>query len=81
MKLIDFKETNIIFGLKQPEYLPLPAHYLGDENGTVYFCWEPSFIDKIKILFGAMIWQQVLTFNDPLQPQKLGTTKPKIVVD
>lgn len=79
MKLVDFPERNVIFAEDQPQYLPLPAHRaLHDLHGRVTCCWVLSFRERLQVLFIGRIWHQVLTFNNPLQPQLLLTTKPDL---
>lgn len=63
-----FPESNVTFAKDQPEYLPLPAWR--DDEGQVVSCWELTFLERLKVLFGANIWLSQLTFNQPLQPQK-----------
>jgi len=65
---IRFKEQNTIYAENQPEYIPLPVHK--DKSGVVTSCWRVSFPERLKILFGAKIYWQQLTFNNPLQPIK-----------
>lgn len=76
MELIKFKEQTVVIAKDQPEYLPLPAHQFNDEHGRIAFCWKMSWRERVKVLFTGVLWQQVLTFNQPLQPQKLETIKP-----
>lgn len=79
MKLIEFPEHNTVFAKDQPEYTLLPAYRVpGDVGGcgTIAFCWKPSWKDRLAILFGKPLWHEVLTFNHPLQPQKLSIDKP-----
>jgi hypothetical protein len=70
MKPKEFKEQNTTYAKDQPEYIHLPACRLGDEFGTVVTCWEFSFLERLKIIFGAKLWWQQLTFRTPLQPVK-----------
>ena len=74
MKPIGFKDQNCVFAKDQPEYLQLPAHR--DTSGLVTSCWKLSATDRIRLLVFGKLWCSVLTFNAPLQPQKLQTTKP-----
>jgi len=74
MKPINFKGKNVTFAENQPEYLPLPAHKT--ENGLVTSCWKCSLLDRIRILLFGRIWVQNLTFNKPLQPQKICIGNP-----
>lgn len=80
MKLIEFKEQTVVFAKDQPEYLPLPAYQYLDQEGTILFCWKMSFIERVKVLFTGKLWHQVLTFNQPLQPQLLLTDKPNLEI-
>lgn len=77
MKLVDFPERNVVYAAKQtPLYLPLPAYRAFD--GRVTCCWGLSWRERLRVLFTGRIWHQVLTFNDPLQPQLLLTNKPDL---
>lgn len=79
MNLADFPERNVIFAEDQPQYLPLPAHRaLYDLEGRVTCCWVLSFRERLQVLLTGRIWHQVLTFNQPLQPQLLTTAKPDL---
>jgi hypothetical protein len=78
MELTEFKEQTVVIAKDQPEYLPLPAHQFNDEQGRIAFCWKVTWRERLKILFTGVLWQQVLTFNKPLQPQKLQTEKPEM---
>lgn len=66
MKLVKFKECNIVYGEGQKEYLPLPA--LRFDDGTVVMCWKLSWKELLKVVFRRKIWVSLLTFNKPLQP-------------
>ena len=76
MQLIEFDEQTVIIAKDQPEYLPLPAHQFNDAHGKIAFCWKMTWRERIKVLFTGRLWHQVLTFNNPLQPQLLETVKP-----
>jgi hypothetical protein len=76
MKPIEFQEKNVVIAKDQPEYIPLPAYYSPDMNGRVVFCWSVGFSERLRILFTGKIWSEVLTFDSPLQPQKLSVEKP-----
>ena len=66
MKPIKFEGQNCTYAEDQPEYLPLPAYKTKD--GKVVSCWEFSFREKLKLLFGHKLFLWVSTFNAPLQP-------------
>ena len=78
MKLIEFPEQTVVIAKDQPEYLPLPAHQFGDREGRIACCWKLTFMERLNVLIHGKIWHQVLTFNDPLQPQMLTTDKPEM---
>jgi hypothetical protein len=76
-ELVEFPEQNTVFAKDQPQYRPLPCHrYLGDSRGRIVFCWELGWYDRLRVLFSGLLWHEVLTFNQPLQPQLMLTTKP-----
>lgn len=77
MTPVEFHEQNTVFAKNQPEYLPLPAH--NGPGGRVTFCWRLTWRERLAVVFSGFIWQQVLTFNRPLQPQKLLTDKPELI--
>lgn len=77
MNAINFPESNTVLGKNQPEYNPLPAHRVPDDKtGRLIFCWQLTFRERLKLLVTGKIWQQVLTFNGPLQPQGMMIEKP-----
>jgi D-serine dehydratase len=78
MKPIEFKEQTIVIAKDQPEYQPLPAHVFGDETGRVAFCWKLTWRERLYLLLSGELWQQVLTFDSPLQPQLLSVEKPEM---
>lgn len=79
MKLINFPEQTVVIAENQPQYMPLPAHkFPNDSRGRIAFCWKLNWMERIKVLLTGVLWQQVLTFNQPLQPQSLGVEKPEM---
>ena len=75
MKPIDFPGSTHLIAKDQKEYTPLPAHVLGN---TVTFVWQLTWHERFIILLRGRIWQQVITFRKPLQPQRLLTSKPEL---
>lgn len=72
-----FPEQNIVFGVNQPEYQPLPAHrFIGDPGRRVAFCWSLTWRERLYLLVTGRVWHQVLTFGNPLMPQFLSVEKP-----
>jgi len=76
VKLLSFPEQTVVIAEHQPQYLPLPAYQFNDEQGRIAFCWQLSWRERFKVLFRGVLWHQVLTFNQALQPQLLSTDKP-----
>jgi len=74
MDIIKFDGCNVTYGEGQPEYKPLPALRLDD--GEVITCWNPSFRERLKILFTGKIWLNILTFNKPLQQLLMSANRP-----
>jgi len=70
---VDFNGATVVIANNQSEYINLPASVSFD--GCVTTFWKPTFIQKIKILFGG-IWLQILTFDEPLQPLKMLVSNP-----
>lgn len=84
MKLVEFPEQTIVVAKDQPQYNSLPAHRVAnDPRGTLICCWKVPWWERLAILITGRIWHQVLTFNEPLQPQLLLAEKPDMdmVVD
>jgi hypothetical protein len=69
MKPVKFKGSNVVFAENQPEYLPLPAYR--SVNGVVVSCWQMGWKERFKLLVSGRVWLRLLTFNNPIQPQRL----------
>lgn len=76
MKPIGFPEQTLVMAENQPAYTPLPVHRFDDAEGRLCCCWSLSWRERFRVLFTGLIWHQMLTFNQPLQPQLLTTEKP-----
>ena len=74
MKIYKFKECNFEYAKDQPEYLPLPCYRYKD--GEVVSCWSLDWKERLKVLFSGKIFLSILTFNHPLQPQKISVDNP-----
>jgi hypothetical protein len=78
MKLIEFPQVNTTYAKDQPEYFPLPAHRFPENSqGHIVCCWQLTIRERLRLLFTGRIWHHVLTFKQPLQPQKLSVTAPE----
>lgn len=77
MQLITFPEQTTIIAKDQPPYRPMPAHQGG--NGRVTCCWKLTFRERLWVLLGGVIWHQIKTFGNPLQPQLLTVEKPQML--
>ncbi len=80
MKLIKFPGHNTVFAENQPQYLQLPAYrepaYAKNREGELTCCWKLTFRERLRVLWSGELWHTVLTFWQPLQPQKLETERP-----
>lgn len=77
MEPISFDEQTVVIAKDQPEYLPYPAHrFKDDPQGRIASCWRLSWRERIRVAVTGILWQQVLTFGKPLQPQLLTADKP-----
>lgn len=67
----------IVFAKDQPQYLQLPAAVLGGREGgregRIITRWRLSLYERLKVLLTGNIFLEILTFNKPLQPVRLGT--------
>ena len=77
MQPLNFEGANIVYGAKQPEYIPLPAEYRGGKSGEILTCWELTPEELQRIQETGKIWVGVLTFGQPLQPLYLSVEKPE----
>lgn len=75
----EFKEQNCVYAKDQKEYLPLPAHKVGDEKGEVIFCMQLSFKERFKLLITGKLWCSLLTFNKPLTPSFFTVNKKDVL--
>ena len=80
MKPIEFPEQTVIIAKDQPQYVPLYAHRFVDQpdKGRIACCWKLGWKDRLKLLMTGKLWHQILTFNQPLQPQLLSVDKPEM---
>lgn len=78
MKAAKFNECNLTFAKDQPEYNQLPAHHTRNDSGQIVFCWQLTFRERLKLLFTGKLWHSVLTFYQPLQPQRIELAKPQM---
>lgn len=77
MDPIDFPESNMVFAKDQPEYLPLPAYKNHDDpEGKVISCWKMTWKERFRAVLTGKMWFVVLTFHQPLQPQRPGIDSP-----
>ena len=76
MKPIEFEGQNVVYAKGQRPYLPLPAYASGGELGMVTACWKLTWRERLQVLRHGLVWSQAMTFNKPLQPQRLSTLSP-----
>lgn len=77
MQPLNFDGANVVFGAKQPEYIPLPAEYRGGKSGEILTCWELTPEELERVQETGKLWLGVLTFGQPLQPVYLAVDKPE----
>lgn len=81
MNLIPFPEQTVVIAKAQPKYLPLPAYrFSNDPQGRIVCCWALTWRERLILLLTGKVWHQVLTFNQPLQPQLLTVDKPEMPI-
>lgn len=79
MTLIEFPEQTVVIANDQPEYMPLPAHvFANDPEGRIACCWKLTWRERLAVLWRGVLWHEVLTFRQPLQPQLLSVEKPEM---
>jgi len=83
MNLIEFPEQTVVIAKDQAEYLPLPAHRFEDcpRQGRIACCWQLTWRERFAVLIRGKLWHQVLTFNQPLQPQFFSVEKPQMPIN
>ena len=80
MQLVEFKGQNVVIAKNQPEYLPLPAYRIpNDDYGRVTCCWALSWRERFRLLWSGKVWHTVMTFNQPLQPQLIAVERPDYI--
>ena len=72
----NFPEQNVVMAKDQEEYLDLPSHVGSD--GVVTSCWKLNWRERWRVFLTGKIWLQQLTFNHPLQPQRIQVEKPEL---
>jgi hypothetical protein len=82
MKIIEFPEQTVVIAKDQPEYLPLPAYrFAADPHGRIACCWRMTWRERLGVLWSGVVWHEILTFGQPLQPQRLSIQKPHMPLE
>lgn len=67
----ELAHAEVILAKDQPEYLQLPVLHRHDrEGGIVLSRWRPTLRERVRLLFGADLFLQVMTHGDLMQPIK-----------
>ncbi len=74
MKIVKFKDCDVVYDENQPEYLLLPVHKT--DEGRVTSCWKLSFLERLCVALTGRLFLQVLTPNEPSQPLKMSIKNP-----
>jgi len=80
MKPINFKGANTLFAKNQSKYKPLPALTIEGKEGYVISCWRLSFKERLKVLFFGRVWLRLMSFNKPLTPSFMSTSKTDCIL-
>ncbi len=78
MEAVNFPEMNTKYAKHQEEYKTLPAFKAQDEEGIVITCWKLTFWERVKLLWKAHLWLNMMTFNKPLTPVYMSVDKKDI---
>lgn len=79
LKAVHFAGHNVVIAENQEEYESLPAYVSPAASAPITFCWELTQEQLAHIQTTKRLWQTVLTFGKPLQPQQLCATCPEHV--
>ena len=71
-------ESEVVFAKNQPQYRPLPVLMTPGPKGMVTSRGLLTWRERLRILFGASIYIQQLTFGSQLQPIAPGVGEPYI---
>ena len=63
MKFLEFREQTAVIAKDQKEYLPLPAHQVGDDSGTTFVKIGLSDEEVEYIVKNRSMFMSVLTFG------------------
>lgn len=78
MQTTDFYERNATFATGQQQNEFIPCRRVNDFEGTLTCCWRLTWRERLHVLFTGIVWQQMLTYNDAPQPQRLSIAKPNL---
>lgn len=76
MEFISFKEETVKIAENQPEYITLPAHQVGDKNGTTFIKMKLSPEEIEYVNRTGCLYMSVLTFNKPFPPLMVYARNP-----
>lgn len=72
-----FRESNVVLGANQPEYLPLPAFVdQSDQQGNVITCWQLTWRERFLLAYRGTMWLSQFTFHRGFQPQRPSVESP-----
>lgn len=74
---VQFPQANLVLGMGQDQYEPLPVHVApNDPRGQVVFCMRLSPAELEEIARTGTLWISQLTFGQTFQPIALETRSP-----
>lgn len=65
---------SVVYAKNQPQYVPLPT--LRKIDGDILIQWKLSWKERFKLFFNGILYHQVKTFNQPLQPILITVERP-----
>lgn len=75
---VKWKHTNIEIGLKQNQYITLPALKINGAEGHLITKWKLTIPQRLKVLITGTIWMNSMTYNKPFTPMKLSTNRKQL---
>jgi hypothetical protein len=67
----------LVYAKEQPPYRPLPSQK--NDVGDCIFQWKMSWWERLRVLFCGKVYINVLTFNKPLQPQRVSVNSKQVL--
>lgn len=76
MQFVDFRERTVLIAEHQEEYITLPAHQVGDKDGTTFIKLQLSEEEKAYVARTGCLYMSVLTFGKNFPPLMVYAKSP-----